>query len=321
MRNPFRQRAAALAAAVAGLLISLPGTASADAISGSATGHGVPTASAPCGVDRRQDAPAQYSHVIWVLMENKSFADVNGSPNAPYINQLADECGVATNYSAETHPSLPNYVALTSGSTQGIPGDGPPATYEVDVPSIFSQLGGDWRGLDESMTSNCELTNDGHYAVRHNPAVYYTGIRDICAAKDIPFDMDTANITADLSAKFTFITPDVCDDMHSDCSGAGAGIPGELQRGDAYLSQLMPKLINSNEYQAGNTAIVLTWDEGRGAANTVFTTVVAPTVTPGTRAGDAFTHYSLLRTTEEMLGLPYLGGAADAPSMRGAFDI
>jgi hypothetical protein len=107
--------------------------------------------------------------------------------------------------------------------------------------------------------------------------------------------------------------------MHDAC--AGTGVPGELQTGDKYLSTLIPQLVNSTQYQSGNTAIFLTWDEGGAGSNQVLTEVIAPTVTPGTKAADAFTHYSMLGTTEDMLGLPPLGEAAKAASMRDAFSI
>lgn len=298
----------AMVVAVAGMLTMAPQAADAT------TGHPAPTPDAPCGVARRAAAPVQYEHVIWIVMENKSYSQIMGSPDAPYINKLAGACGLASNYWAISHPSLPNYIAMTSGDLNGVTTDAGPSTYPLNVPSIFSQLDGNWRGLDESMQTNCEQNNDGNYAVRHNPAVYYTNIRDVCGVKDVPLTE-----TPNLSAKFTFITPDVCDDMHSACDGTGTS--GEIRRGDGYLSNLVPKLINSNEYQSGNTVIFLTFDEGVGTANDVVTEVIAPTVTPGTVSDTYFTHYSLLRTTEDMLGLPYIGQAATATSMRNAFGI
>ena len=319
LMNAFQNRhhrvarmAAVAAAGVISALAVMPGVANAD------TPSSRPTVDKPCGVAQKA-ANTKYEHVVWIVMENKSFAQVNGSPDAPYINKLAGMCGEATNYSAITNPSLPNYIAMTSGSTQGVTKDGNPSDFPpITAESIFSQLGGDWRALNESMKTNCEAQTDGHYAPKHNPAAYYVekNFATLCQQKDIPFD--TAS-TPDLSGKFTFITPDLCDDMHDAC--AGTGVPGELQTGDKYLSTLIPQLVNSTQYQSGNTAIFLTWDEGGAGSNQVLTEVIAPTVTPGTKASDAFTHYSLLRTTEDMLGLPPLGEATKAASMRNAFSI
>src|SRR5262249_3558110 len=115
--------------------------------SGGATGRSRarPSPARPCGTVNT--APRIWRHVVWILMENKSLADVIGSGNAPYLNRLARSCGTATNFHAESHPSLPNYLALTSGSTQGITDDGPPAEHPLAAPSIFSQLGSHWQAL------------------------------------------------------------------------------------------------------------------------------------------------------------------------------
>jgi hypothetical protein len=265
-----------------------------------------PTAG-PCGT--ALTPPATYDHVVWVLMENHSYSEIIGSSSAPYINQLARQCGSATTFTAETHPSLPNYIAMTSGSTQGITDDNDPSSHPLNVPSIFSQLGaGGWRSLEESMPSNCYLTNSGQYAVRHNPAAYYTNIRTDCGAYDVPLAS-----TPDVSARFTFVTPNVCSDMHS-CS---------ISTGDSWLASFLPKVFSSAAYQAGRTAVFLTWDEDDSSqSNRIPTLVVAPSVVPGTSSGTAFTHYSMLRTTEELLGLgSFLGNAATATSMRSAFNL
>ncbi len=89
--------------------------------------------SAPCWGAQ----PLTYSHVVWIMLENVGYPIV-GSSSAPYFNELANECGLATNYLAVSHPSLPNYIALTSGSTQGISDDGEPSTHPLAVANIFS---------------------------------------------------------------------------------------------------------------------------------------------------------------------------------------
>ena len=261
----------------------------------------------PCGTALLP--PTAYDHVVWIVMENKAYSQIIGSSSAPYINQLAGQCGSATNFTAETHPSLPNYIAMTSGSTQGIFDDFGPSFHRLNVASIFSQLGaGGWRSLEESMPSNCSLSDSGQYAVRHNPAAYYTNIRTDCATYDVPL-----GATPDVSARFTFVTPNLCNDMH-DCSVA---------TGDSWLSTFMPRVFSSAEYQAGRTAVFLTWDEDdSSSSNHIATLVMAPSVAPGTTSGTAFNHYSMLRTTEELLGLgSFLGNAATATSMRSAFNL
>lgn len=262
-----------------------------------------PTAARPCGLVGT--APA-WRHVVWIVMENTGYSELVGAAQAPFLNALGAKCGLATNFFAETHPSLPNYIAMTSGSTQGVTDNDPPSAHPLAVPSIFSQLGSDWRSLQESMPSNCPRKTSGEYAVKHDPAAYYTNIP--CATQDVPL-----TDPPDLSARFTFITPNLCNSMH-DCS---------IAIGDTWLSQWVPKLIDSPEYQAGSTAIFVTWDEdGGNEGNHIATYVVAPSVPAGTQAGARFDHYAMLRTAEEMLGLPAtLGAAATAPSMRGAFGL
>src|SRR5436305_2800289 len=125
--------------------------------------------------------PDRYDHVIWIVMENHSYDQIIGSSDAPYINRLAGEHGLATNFYAEAHPSLPNYIAMSSGSTQGIDDDDDPDSHPLDVPSIFSVLpGGGSRSLLESMPSNCARADAGDYAVRHNPQAYYVNLGGDC---------------------------------------------------------------------------------------------------------------------------------------------
>ena len=261
------------------------------------------TTSARCGTLR---AVPSYHHVIWILMENESYGNIIGSPDAPYLNGLAASCGLASNYAAISHPSLPNYIALTSGGTQGITDDGEPSAHRLGAASIFSQLGGNWRALEESMPTSCDKVTSGDYAARHNPAVYYTDLATTCPKDDVPLRQ-----SLDLSAAFTFITPNICDDMHS-CPVA---------TGDAWLSRYVPQILNSAPYRTNSTVLFITFDEGTTASNTVPTVVVAPSVPRALRVASAYTHYSLLRTTEQLLKLAPLGAATRASSMLAAFHL
>ena len=142
-------------------------------------------AAGPCG--RTSSPPSGYDHVVWIVMENHSYDEIIGSPDAPFINELVGQCGSATDFHGEAHPSLPNYIAMTSGSTQGITDDLPPTDHPLDVPGIFSLLpGGASRSLEESMPSNCVRTNSGDYAVRHNPQTYYVNLGGDCDHYNIP---------------------------------------------------------------------------------------------------------------------------------------
>jgi hypothetical protein len=296
-----------------GLVLRRPAGASAPAgLPGVGSLPVAPTSATPCGLSA---TPPAYKHVVWIVMENKGFEQI-GASSAPYINSLVTRCGLATNFMAESHPSLPNYIAMTSGSTQGISDDSGPSSHPLNVPSIFSQLGADWRALAESSPSNCARSDSGLYAVRHVPSVYYTNVAGQCANQTVPL-----SDPPDLSAKFTFITPNECDDMHSCPSGNDTAT--QLHNGDTWLAQWMPKILDSPEYRAGNTAVFLTWDEDDySGANQIATLVVSPSTPAGAKSATRFDHYSMLRTTEELLGLPpTLGAAANASSMRGDFRL
>jgi hypothetical protein len=256
----------------------------------------------PCG----DVATATYTHVVWIMLENEGYSVV-GSPSAPYFNELGDRCALATNYYAISHPSLPNYIALTSGSPQGITDDGEPSTHRLTVPSIFSQLSSNWRTLVESMPSVCDNVTSGLYAARHNPAVYYTGIKANCRHDDVPM-----NYPLNLSAEFTIIVPNVCDDMHS-CP---------VSTGDAWLKRVVPLIVKSPQYQSRSLVLFITFDENDlMASNKVPTLVIAPTTPRGTRVAIRFNHYSLLRTTEALLHLKFLGEAKSAASMVAPFHL
>jgi hypothetical protein len=272
---------------------------------------------APCGWEKQ----AGYRHVIWIWMENRSYGQVlGGKGDARHLASYAKACGTATNYDAITHPSLPNYIAATSGSTHGINDDCDPSGCPVTGRSLFSQLdksGAGWAAYAENMQQPCDQGSYDGYAARHNPAVYYRSIRASCQANDLKMGGTHGRFARHLAAGhlpgFTFITPNLCDDGH-DCSTATA---------DSWLGYWLDRITASPIYRAGKTVVFVTWDENdsSAASNQVATVVIGPTVTPGTRSHRHFTHYSLLRTTERLLHVGYLGAAANARSMRAAFNL
>jgi hypothetical protein len=245
---------------------------------------------------------------VWIIMENHGSAQTVGSSAAPYFNSLIDSCGLADNFFAITHPSLPNYLAMTSGSTQGVGDDKPPVDHQLAVPNIFAQLGpGRWRTLAESMPGNCAAGNAGDYVARHNPATYYSNVAAQCATQDLPLTG-----VPDISARFTLIVPNNKSNTHDT----------QVRYGDAWLAGFVPLVLDSPQYRAGRTVVFITYDEDSGAEdNHIPAVVMAPSVVPRTRDMTRYTLYSLLRTTEEILGVPALANAADAPSMRSAFHL
>ena len=266
-----------------------------------------------CGT--RATPPARWEHVVWIWFENKDFRSVVGPGRAPFINRtLIPSCGLATNYHAIAHPSLPNYIAATSG----LAGDAlrPFASNcnafgpcRVDAASIYGQAPS-WGSYAQSMRRPCTRGFTGAYAARHNPAVYYRELAD-CDRHAVKLRMLASDLDADTLPAFVTITPNMCRSMH-DCS---------VRTGDAWLRRVIRRLTASAAYQRGTMAIVVTFDEGDGGDNHVATLVLSPSTMPGTRSSARYTHYSLLRTTEEMLGLPLLGRAPQARSMRAAFNL
>jgi len=319
----MRIRLAALMAAVPLLL----GTAVAvTAATDSAAVVSPAAASGPCGT--LTTAPT-YSHVIVIMMENHSYNTIIGSSQAPYINSVATECGLATNYHNISHPSLPNYMAATSGvgytALKKFDSDCNPVPGCVNkAPGIFGQ-GETWRAYEESMPSNCDKSNSGEYAVRHDPPPYYTTLSG-CATNDVPFTQLATDLSAGTLPVFSFITPNLIDDMHD----------GTIADGDTWLSENLPTILDSSEYTHGSTVVFITWDEGEGGSYTsgeqcatnatdvschVATLVISPSTKAGTKSAKLFNHYSLLGTAEQLLGLPKLGKAATAKTMTAAFNL
>ena len=262
----------------------------------------------PCGW--RSSPPRAWDHVIWIWMENHTYRQVIDQRSAPFTTGLARRCASAKRYSAVGSPSLPNYIAATSGDIHGIHDDDAPDAHRISADNLFRQVrrsGRESRTYAESMPEPCTLRPAGRYAVRHNPAAYYTGIRTACATLDVPLAS-----TPNASAKFTFVTPNLCNDMH-DCSVA---------TGDAWLSTFLPKILSSSTYTTGGTAIFITWDEDNGSSgNHVPTLVISPYTQTSATDGASLNHYSLLRTTEDMLGLGCLANACSASDFRAAFGL
>jgi phosphatidylinositol-3-phosphatase len=238
--------------------------------------------------------PTTYQHVVLIMMENKAYTDISGNPSAPYINSLMSQCAVSQ-VTATTHPSLPNYIALTSGSTQGITDDNPPAFHPLNVPSIFSQLNGNWHSYAQSMPKPCTLTNSGKYAPRHVPATYYTNIRTLCKTHVTAYGTTAPS----LAKKFTFITPNLTNDMHT-----AATLTQEIKNGDTYLKGFLPKLFATTLYKSGTTEIIVTWDEGNATSNVVPAIVISPTT--GVSTLSPMSAVDLLHMMEGQLGLPPL---------------
>ena len=280
----------------------------------------VKTGNALCGF--KTGSPA-ISKVMIIWEENESSSSIIGNSSVPYMNQVANDCGYANNYWALTHPSLPNYMAMTSGVSYAsspwngdcIPSDSGCTTSNA---SIFSQLGSNWKSYAETMPSNCGPDNSGSYAPKHNPAVYYTNIAAACARQDVPLGTTSSgNLLNDVQSGlplFATVTPNLNDDWHD----------GTAQQADNWLKGWLPIITAGSDYQSGNLAILLVFDEGGGSGNNssqTYATWLSPYTTPGTSSSTHFDNYSVLKTTEDLLGKPELGNANSVSSMTSAFNL
>jgi len=289
----------------------------------SASAAGRPSAAHPCGTAKGRPKVDQ---VLLIWEENHSYSSVIGNRAAPELNRLARLCGLATDYSALTHPSLPNYLSMTSGLSYSYPpwdGDCPPyGSCTTKAASIFAELSGagrGWRSYAESMTPNCSLASYGSYAARHNPAVYYTSVRAQCLKWDQPLGTTGQGALHNALRQgplvgLTTVTPNVEDDMHN----------GTVSRADAWLAKWVPQIVDSPSYSSGHLAVVIAWDEGFGGGNEQSRAplvVLSAYTQPGTRATLPLDDYSVLRSLSQLTGVRPLGEAAKATSFVPAFNL
>lgn len=253
--------------------------------------------------------------VFTIVFENEAATDVLKA-EAPYFLQLSQQYGTATAYTTSTHPSLPNYIIMTSGSTNGIVTDNDPA-YNVPLPThenLAYQLdakGVMWRAYMESMDEPCRIASTKLYSAHHNPFLYYDDVlkSPTCAQHVVDY---AQNFDADLAEgvyKYMWITPNMCNDMHN-CSASVA---------DAWLKQTIEKIQASDAYKRGG-AIFILFDEGAsrapGASAALPTLVISPNLasTPISVA-TPFDQRSYLATVEDIFGLGRISTTQNATAM------
>jgi hypothetical protein len=230
--------------------------------------------------------------IIIIVMENKHYSDIVGSPNAPYIQSMIAGGTLYTNYQAGPG-SLPDYLAMTSGLTGSTSGSN----------NIFNQLqtkGISWGEYLESMPSACYTGGDtGSYKKGHNPAVYYNDITSSpsACANVVPYTQFSAsNLRA-----FSYVVPNLANDMHDGPSRAA-----EIATGDAWLAAHVPAMVNAG------AEVILTWDEGSISDEHVATIAIGGTAAVGAKDSHAYTHPGLLAGLEDVWGLPRLNAAQTA---------
>jgi phosphatidylinositol-3-phosphatase len=302
-------RSGLLSLAVAGALL-LTGCSAAFGSAPDGAGPSAPAAPGPAAGTASADPGAASSgrttglpgpaHVVIAIFENKDAEDLE---RAPYLSELARQGAGFTDAHGVTHPSQPNYLALFSGSTQGVTDDDCPQSVHGD--NLAAQLGaaghsftGYSEGLPRAGYTGCD---SGRYARRHNPWADFPALPASVNQPLSAMPADYARLPT-----VAMVVPDVCNDMH-DCSVA---------TGDDWARQhLAPYAAWAATH---DSLLVVTFDEDEGgSANHIPTMVVGAGVRPGTSSDQRIDHYSVLRTIEDMYGLPPLGRAAAAAPITG----
>jgi phosphatidylinositol-3-phosphatase len=253
-------------------------------------------------------APAAHAasapHVMVVVMENHSYESVVGNPKMPFVNSL-----VAANGSVSTadlsHPSLPNYLGLVSGSIQNNPQDTTPQDGTYPGPQLTDELaaaGIGWKAYMEDMQQPCDLTDQfgpGHYDVNHNPFMYFNSVRSNASQcnRDVPYGQLASDLAAGSAPPFMWVSPNTIDDTHD----------GTDAQGDQFLQGLV-NLVRGSSWWTPSSRIVITWDEGTQSEQ-VLTLVVGSAHGTAAAGGNA---YGALRGIEELYGVGLIGHSGDS---------
>ncbi|MFO0731460.1 MAG: alkaline phosphatase family protein [Nitrospiraceae bacterium] len=249
-------------------------------------------------------------HIVIVIEENHSYAQIVGSSAAPYLNSLIAQGALLTNSYGVTHPSQPNYLALFAGSTEGILSNNCPISLTVpNLRSALAQVRRTFTGYSEDLpaagSTDCVVAS---YVRKHNPWVNWQGapIHNVLPSEnrawtDFPTNFDTLPTVS-------IVVPNQRNDMHD-----GAD-PQRITEGDSWIQARLASYVRWA--QSHNSLLIVTWDEDNGKSdNHIPTILVGPMVRPG-QYGEKTDHYGLLRTILEMYGAKAIGLSQQASPIR-----
>jgi phosphatidylinositol-3-phosphatase len=262
-------------------------------------------------------APGGVSKILVIMEENHGTAEVFPG-GMPYLWHLARRYGYAPDWSAITHPSLPNYLAIFAGSAFNHPQDcapGPGCSYPA--PSVFGQalaLGKTARSYEESMPQPCDQASSGNYDVDHNPWPYIQREGAACHAGDVPACTPSGGplvsaVRAGTLPDVGLITPNLINDAHN----------GTLTQADAWLRRWIPVIMSGPDWQHGRLAIAIVFDEADTGTGVPFV-LVAPGLS-GAVIRQPLDHYALTRLIDQVIGAPPLRQAAAAASIAQRFGL
>jgi phosphatidylinositol-3-phosphatase len=271
------------------------------------------------------------STVFLIVMENHNWSSIKGSASAPYINNTLLAMGAhAENYVnvSGIHPSEPNYLWLEAGTNFGIANDNNPSSNHQSTTrhlvTLLQNAGVSWRSYQEGISgTTCPLTATGLYAPKHNPMIFFDDISNTnstssatCISHVRPYTELAGDLTSSAVARYNFITPNLCHDMHN---STGCATTDAVRNGDTWLSTEVPKILASSAYQNGG-ALFITWDESEGGDVPIGMIVLSPKAKAGFSNTITYDHSSTLRTVQTIFGVtPLLGGAASATDLRDLF--
>jgi acid phosphatase len=262
---------------------------------------------------------------VLVVLENQRYTAIIGNSNAPWLNQLANQYAVASNFYADVHPSIGNYFMLTVGTTVTNNLDFADTVDNNNLARVMGQHAMSWQAYLESIP-RVAYRGDGPYpyAKTHNPFAYFTDIQVYAQEAQSmvgldQFDTDVANGNL---PSFSLLVPDQTHNMH-DCPGGGRSCTNnqKVAAGDAWLQQHLQPLIDSPQFRSEQTLLIITWDEswdnddahGGGHVPVI---IIGPNIKTHYVSTTFYQHESVLRMMCEYLGVPNtLGNAVNAPSM------
>jgi acid phosphatase len=258
----------------------------------------------------------QFGHIFILVEENASYSNVISNPSMPYLNGLGTQYGIATNYYANAHPSIPNYFELTTGQTLTFDDSATPTGFRVSADNVVRELiasGKSWKAYAESLPSVGYTGSDtGEYAVRHNPLAFFSDVQDLSTQMQnlVPFSQLASDLSAGNLPQYSFIIPNLCDDAHN-CS---------LSTADSWLQNNIDPLIKDSQFQK-NGLLIIVFDEADTSDVTnggghIAAVLVSPFSKRGFQSSTFYQHQSVLRISLEGLGVTKLpSDAAKAPAM------
>jgi phosphatidylinositol-3-phosphatase len=277
-----------------------------------ACGGGTGVSSVPVPTPTPSGQPA-FSHVVVLVEENHSYSEVMGNSSMPYFNSLAAQYGLATQYFANAHPSLPDYMVLTTGLTETLDDNFAGTISDDNVVRELVKAGKTWKSYAESLPSAGYVGGDSSlYVRRHNPFTYLSDVQNDSsqAANIVPFTQFAADLANDALPQYSFIVPNVMDDAHD----------GSLSQADAWLQTNIAPLLASSAFQSSGL-LIITFDEGNQSdvmhgGGQVATLIISSAAKKGFQSQILYQHPSVLRLVLSGSGIEtFPGTSATAPDM------